>query len=46
MKIIRIAQFDYLEEDDSIDRSGVIAVQVHSGAPMEAWYKDIRIEEL
>ena len=37
---------DYLEEDDSIDRSGVIAVQVHSGAPMEAWYKDIRISEL
>lgn len=37
---------DYMEEDDSIDRSGIIAVQVHSGAPMEAWYKDIRLTEL
>ena len=25
---------------------GIIAVQIHSGPPTEAWYKDITIEEL
>lgn len=37
---------DYTEEDDSIDRSGIICVQIHGGSPAEAWYKDIRIKEL
>jgi hypothetical protein len=37
---------DYSEPDDTIDRSGVIAVQIHGGPPSEAWYKDITIEEL
>jgi len=37
---------DYQEEDDKIDRTGVIAVQIHGGPPSEAWYKDIRIKEL
>lgn len=37
---------DYTEPDASIDRSGVVALQVHSGGPMEAWYKDIILEEL
>jgi hypothetical protein len=37
---------DYKEEDDKIDRTGVIAVQIHSGPPSEASYKDIRIKEL
>lgn len=37
---------DYTEPDASIDRSGVIALQVHSGGPMEAWYKDIVLREL
>ena len=34
---------EYVEEDDSIARSGVICVQIHSGVPAEAWYKDIMI---
>ncbi len=37
---------DYVEEDDAIERSGVVALQVHSGGPMEAWYKDIVLTEL
>lgn len=37
---------DYIEEDAAIEKWGVIAVQIHGGPPSEAWYKDIRIEEL
>ncbi|HYE31717.1 MAG TPA: DUF1080 domain-containing protein [Methylomirabilota bacterium] len=37
---------DYTEEDPNIEKSGVIAVQIHSGPPSEAWYKDIEIQEL
>ena len=37
---------DYLEEEDGIDRSGIICVQIHGGPPSEAWYRDITIEEL
>jgi hypothetical protein len=37
---------DYTEEDATIPRYGIIAVQIHSGPPSEAWYKDITIEEL
>ena len=37
---------DYTEPDDSIDRSGVIALQIHSGPPSEAWYRNISIQEL
>jgi len=37
---------DYTEEDATIPRYGIIAVQIHSGPASEAWYKDIRIEEL
>ena len=37
---------DYTEEDPKIEKSGVIAVQIHSGPPSEAWYKDIEIQEL
>ena len=37
---------DYTEEDPGIEATGVIAVQIHSGPPSEAWYKDITIVEL
>lgn len=37
---------DYTEDDETIDRSGVICVQIHSGAPAEAWYRNIEIKEL
>jgi len=34
------------EKDEKIDRTGVIAVQIHGGAKAKAHYKDIRIVEL
>lgn len=37
---------DYTESDPEIARDGIIAVQVHSGPPTEAWYRRIRILEL
>ena len=37
---------DYTEPDDSVEQRGIICVQIHGGPPSEAWYKDIRIEEL
>jgi hypothetical protein len=37
---------DYTEADDTIDRTGVIGLQVHGGAKARVHYKDIRIEEL
>lgn len=37
---------DYTETEKSIDRSGIICVQIHGGKPSEAWYKDIQIREL
>ncbi|PYV13490.1 MAG: DUF1080 domain-containing protein [Acidobacteria bacterium] len=37
---------DYREADPSIDRTGIIALQIHSGGPMEAEFKDLRIKEL
>jgi hypothetical protein len=37
---------DYTEPDDKIEQKGVIGLQIHSGAPSEAWYKEILIAEL
>jgi hypothetical protein len=37
---------DYREPDAAVARDGVICVQIHSGPPSEAWYKDITIQEL
>ena len=37
---------DYTEQDDAIERRGLIGVQIHGGPPSEAWYKDVRIREL
>lgn len=37
---------DYTEAEESIAKEGIIGLQVHGGAPTEAWYKDILIKEL
>lgn len=37
---------DYTELDDTIEQEGVIGLQIHSGPPSEAWYKDIKVQEL
>lgn len=37
---------DYTETDPDIERDGVIALQVHSGPPLEVFYRNIRLREL
>lgn len=37
---------DYREVDTSIPRSGIIALQIHAGAPMEIQFKDLQIRKL
>lgn len=37
---------DYVEPDDSIEQSGYIALQIHSGPPGEVWYRDITLREI
>lgn len=37
---------DYTETDDKIEQTGLIGLQIHSGQPSEAWYKEITIREL
>lgn len=37
---------DYTEEEPDIAQNGIICVQIHSGPPSEAWYKEIHITEL
>ncbi len=33
-------------ETHKVPRSGIIGLQIHGGGPSEAWYRNIRIEEL
>ncbi|MEX0793861.1 MAG: DUF1080 domain-containing protein [Pirellulaceae bacterium] len=37
---------DYTEQDDEIARSGIIGLQIHSGAPAEASYRNITLKRL
>jgi len=37
---------DYTEPDASLPQRGVIGLQIHSGGPTEAWYKDIQLRPL
>jgi len=37
---------DYTEADPKIPQTGLIGLQIHGGPPSEAWYKDIKIQEL
>lgn len=37
---------DFTETDATVPRTGLIALQIHSGKPREVSYKDIEIEEL
>lgn len=37
---------DYMETDPTVADRGVICVQIHSGPPSEAWYRDITIATL
>lgn len=37
---------NYTEPDKEIAADGIIALQIHSGPPTEAWYRNIRIREI
>lgn len=37
---------DYTEPDESLEQRGLIGLQIHAGAPGEAWYKDVKIRSL
>jgi prenyltransferase beta subunit/pimeloyl-ACP methyl ester carboxylesterase len=37
---------DYREDDSHIARSGLLAVQIHAGGPMEVQFKDVMIQPL
>ena len=37
---------DYTEEDEKIERTGIVGLQIHGGAKAKAYYKNITIEEL
>ena len=41
-----IQTVDYTEAEANIEQEGKICLQIHSGPPAEAWYKDIVITEL
>ena len=37
---------DYTEQEKEIAKTGIIGLQIHSGPPAEAWYRNIRIKAL
>ena len=37
---------DYIESDDTIEKTGIIGLQIHGGRPQKVWYKDITIKEI
>ncbi|MEM7383630.1 MAG: DUF1080 domain-containing protein [Verrucomicrobiota bacterium] len=46
LKINGVQTVDFTEPDESLEQEGLVGLQIHSGPPSEAWYKDITIEEL
>lgn len=46
LSINGVQTVDYTESEEGIAQTGCICVQIHSGPPSEAWYKDISIETL
>lgn len=45
LKLNGIVTVDYTEEDDSLEQTGLIGLQVHSGPPLEVRFRNIRIQE-
>ena len=37
---------DYTEPDDTIPRNGIIGLQIHSGPPSQAYYRDIVLRRI
>ncbi len=46
LKVNGLTTADYREEDGSIPREGIIALQIHAGGPMEVRFAGLRIKEL
>jgi hypothetical protein len=46
LKINGLTTVNYIEPDENIPQSGIIAPQVHSGPPMRIDFRNIRIKEL
>ena len=46
LSINGVVTVDYTEADEKIAREGVIAVQIHSGGPMEVQFRNLRIKEV
>lgn len=46
LKINGVTTVDYREPDANIARSGIVALQVHSGGPMKIEFRNIRIKSL
>jgi len=46
LSINGVQTVDYTETDDRIEQAGLIGLQIHGGPPSEAWYRNIRLEEL
>ena len=46
LKLNAVVTVDYTEEDESIEQSGLIGLQVHSGPPLEARFRNIRIKRM
>ena len=46
LKINGFTCADYREEDASIPRKGILALQIHAGGPMEIRFADLRIRRL
>ena len=41
-----ITTVDFREEDEAIAQKGIIALQVHAGAPLRVEFRNLRIREL
>lgn len=46
LKLNGVVTVDYTEEDETIEQTGLIGLQVHSGPPLEARFRNIRIKRL
>lgn len=46
LKLNGVVTVDYTEEDESIEQTGLIGLQVHSGPPLEARFRNIRIKRV
>ncbi len=44
LRLNGVVTVDYLEKDNSVERNGLIGLQLHSGPPLEVRFRNIRIQ--